>query len=236
MNDIRYLVAWKETNKVKNGGNSMLDIFLATFNLFFIIIDPPALVPIFLGLTKKKTPEVRRIIARQAIMIAGSLMFCFAFIGDFILASLNIHEASFRIAGGILILLIAIDMVLVNHLGFHAASDDDIEDATEKGHPMAVFPLAIPLITGPGNLTSVILTMRGVEGNTMGILMALSAMLCILVLTYVCLVKASFLDRFLGRTGANVLTRVFGIILASMAIENIFRGFNQLMATPIFHF
>ena len=206
----------------------MLKTFLSTLYLLFVVIDPLGLIPVYLGVVDKYTLQEKNTIARKASLMAAGLLFCFALMGDVLLSGLSISEPAFRIAGGLLLLLTAIDMVMAHGLGFQGNLTAD------KNYSVAVFPLAIPLISGPGSLISVVLAMR--QASTMydvaGVLLAL---LTILILTYMCLKYAHTLMPFIGgRTGANIIARVFGIILAALAIQAILTAINQLMIKPLF--
>ncbi len=198
-----------------------------------MVIDPIGLVPVYVGLTAHYNPKIKKNIALRAVIIGGLVLTVFAFLGEFILTSLHISESAFRIAGSLLLLLTAVDMVTAHHLGFGLGEGDD-PDGREKGHSIAVFPLAIPLISGPGSLVSIVLTMNNTENTISHLATIFVALALILALTYVCLRYASWVTKILGKTGANVLTRVFGIILAALAIQGILGGINILLYTPIF--
>lgn len=212
---------------------TLMETFLGTSYLLFVIIDPLGLVPVFLGLTHKFTPTTQKAIAQKAVLVASCLLLCFAFVGDFILDTLRISEPAFRIAGGILLLLTAIDMVTAHHLGFQGINEG-ANGGPEEGYSIAVFPLAIPLISGPGALISVVLAMRQAEESWLFMLVVIGSIVAILLLTYLCLRHAQWLLRLIGKTGANIITRVFGIMLAALAIQAILTAINALMIHPIF--
>lgn len=213
----------------------MLNLFIESFNLFFVIIDPLGIVPIFIGLTASYSRRIKQAIALRAVVIAGILMVFFALLGEFILKSLDISPAAFRIAGGILLLLTAVDMVVAHHLGFHGPIDPDDPEGRERGRSIAVFPLAIPLISGPGALVSVVLSMSRAHNDIHDVLSIFAALTAVLLVTYICLRYAAWVSKVIGKTGTNVLTRVFGIILAALAIQGILSGINALLYTPVFN-
>jgi multiple antibiotic resistance protein len=194
------------------------------FTSLLIIIDPVAVVPMFLLLTKGDTPEHKKHIAIRATFIASGVLFIFAILGDRLLDTLNIGEPAFRIAGGLLLLFAAIDMVIVKDTGIRSTTQDETKEAGKKAD-ISVFPLAIPLIAGPGAMTAIVMHMRSPESAGMinqGFIMAL--LLLVLIINYFCLRHADRLAKLLGVTGTNVVTRVFGIILAAMAIQFMLNG------------
>ncbi len=201
----------------------MIQSLVEAFVTLFVIIDPVGLVPIFIGLTRHYGAVHRRAIALKATWISFILLFVFDFVGDFILDALKISEAAFRIAGGLLLFLTAIDMVIAQHSGISSITDDEKADADQRAD-IAVFPLAIPFIAGPGGLASVVIMKQSFEGNFL--LQAGFAFVLILVLliTYLCLRLSEPIARILGTTGANVVTRVFGLILAALSVQLILDG------------
>lgn len=199
------------------------EVLLSTFITLLVIIDPLGIVPFFVAFTKDETEQTKRRIALKASVISAVILTVFGFVGDFILDALHISEPSFRIAGGILLLLTAIDMVVAGHSGLSATTRDEQEEA--KSRPdISVFPLAIPLIAGPGSLVSVIILTRQFEGEFLLQALVVLIVLCVVAITYGCLLMSGLLSRILGVTGANVMGRVFGIILAGFAIQFIVDG------------
>jgi multiple antibiotic resistance protein len=211
----------------------MLEHFLEVLSILFVIIDPPGLIPVFLGLTQHQSLAYKRLIAFKACAVAFIVLMIFTFLGDVILDKLRISEPAFRIAGGLLLLLTSIDMVVAHHLGFSAPTADEEAEARNRSD-ISVFPLGIPLIAGPGGMVSVIMLMRKIEGNHWLELNIVVAISLVIIVTYLCLLFATPISRLIGTTGANVLTRIFGIILAALAIQFIINGFNDLMVVPFF--
>lgn len=201
----------------------MIEFLSGAFITLFVIIDPIGVVPVFVALTKGDSEEQKRAIALRATIISAIVLMTFAFIGDFILDTLKISEPSFRIAGGVLLLLTAIDMVVAKHSGISSATVAEQEEAKQR-QDISVFPLAIPLIAGPGGLVSIVILMREVEKSFLTQLSLMGVLMVVVALTYICLVLSGAISRFLGVTGANVLGRVFGIILAALAIQFVIDG------------
>lgn len=212
------------TNFIKLKDFSVLsEVLLSTFVTLFFIIDPIGVVPIFVGLTKYESEQRRRAIALKASIISASILIAFGFIGDFILDRLSISESSFRIAGGVLLLLAAIDMVVAGHTGLSSTTADEREEAKNR-QDISVFPLSIPLIAGPGSLVTVVMKMRQFENEFVLQVFVILVVLAVIAITYLCLVMSGLLSRILGVTGTNVIGRVFGIILAGLAIQFIVDG------------
>ncbi len=209
----------------------MLEYFLEVFSVLFVIIDPPGIVPIFLGLAQNKPLTERHKIALKSCGVAFAVLIMFTVLGDFILDKLGISEPAFRIAGAILLLLTAIDMVMAHQLGFSSQTVAEKAETRDR-NDVSVFPLAIPLIAGPGGMVSVIVLMRKIEGDHFKEMTIIAALTAVIIITYLSLRFADPIGRLLGTTGANVLTRIFGIILSALAIQFIINGINDLMLTP----
>ncbi|MBX9977932.1 MAG: MarC family protein [Alphaproteobacteria bacterium] len=203
----------------------MPDFLWQAFITLLVVIDPFAVVPMFVGLTRNETLANKRKTALKSCTIATIILLSFAFAGDKLLDAMSISEPAFRIAGGFLLLLTAIDMVMAkSHSGLVSTTTDEDEESVMRDD-VSVFPLAIPMIAGPGALTSLVVLMRQAESMpfhiTYGVVIVL---LIVLVLTYISLLLGDQLMRMLGVTGTNVLTRVFGIILAALAVQSIING------------
>jgi multiple antibiotic resistance protein len=194
------------------------------FVTLLIIIDPFVVVPAFVNLTRYDEPSVQRKVAKRACVISIILLICFAFIGDKLLDAMNISEPAFRIAGGLLFLLAAIEMVIGGNMASRKPTDSEVKEASQR-EDISVFPLAIPLIAGPGALTSIVVLMRQAEQMGWEIQLSIIAVTCVvMIITYLCLLTAQPIMRLLGVTGTNVLTRVFGIILSAVGIQSIING------------
>jgi multiple antibiotic resistance protein len=199
------------------------------FITLFVVIDPFAVVPMFVALTRNETTAHKRHTAVKSTVIATILLLSFAFVGDKLLDALSISEPAFRIAGGFLLLLAAIEMVVARASGIRTTTGDEDEEAAHRDD-ISVFPLAIPLIAGPGALTSVVVLMR--QAETMDLKASLGVVLiliAVLLITYLSLLISDRLMKLLGVTGTNVMTRVFGIILAALAVQNIINGVTMVV-------
>ena len=185
----------------------------------------------FAALTANQTAEQRRRIAIRGSLIAGGILLTFALVGEWVLAGLGISIAALRTAGGILLLLIGIDMVFARTSGGTSITDEEDQEAVSKAD-ISVFPLATPLIAGPGAMGAAILLMANQQGNLTGQAIVIAAMLVILLLTFLSMLLAGQLQRLLGITGMHVIERVMGVILAALAVQFIFDGIKQSGLIP----
>ncbi|MGE3332115.1 MAG: MarC family protein [Rhodospirillaceae bacterium] len=201
----------------------MIELALTAFVNFIVIIDPIGVVPFFMSHTAHLDAADRRATALKSITIAAAILLVFTVIGQPLLHYLGVSVAAFRIAGGVLLLLLAVDMVLVKESGIRATTPKEEEEATHRPD-VAVFPLAVPLIAGPGAITSVILLQSQNAGSFAGQSVVAGVMIVVLLITGLMFLVAGPIMRMLGVTGINVMTRVLGIILAALAVSNILEG------------
>jgi len=206
----------------------MLEFAATVFATFLVIIDPVGTLPLFVALTHRQRKEQRRITATRAIAVAAITLAVFALAGQLLLRLLGITLPAFRIAGGILLLLLSIDMVFARRSGIRWTTDAETEEA-EESVDVAVFPLAIPLIAGPGALTSVILLMGRANGDIMLQAIVIGLMLLVLALCLLSFLFALPLMERLGVTGINVVGRVFGVVLAALAVQNVLDGATEVL-------
>lgn len=208
----------------------MFELLLDTFLVLFVVIDPIGLAPMFAALTQGENEAWRRRMAIRGTALAAVVLLVFALLGSSLLASLNIGLPAFRIAGGVLLLLLAIDMVFARHSGVRAPTLREQAEAEHK-RDISVFPLAIPLIAGPGAITTVLLTAGGRHESLMATGALLGMLALVLGLTLISLLLSSRIMRLLGETGANVVSRVLGIVLAALAVQFMLDGL-QTSWTP----
>lgn len=183
-----------------------------------VTVDPIGTAPVFAGLTAGHAPAERRRVALRAVAIAGVVLVGFALGGELLLDALGIQLAAFRIAGGVLLLLLSIDMVMVRHSGLRTTTESEEEESGQRAD-LSVFPLAIPLTAGPGAMTSVVLLMSAAAGDPARMAVVVGELLLVLGLALACFLGAGRVMRLLGITGVNVVTRVSGLLLAAMAIQ-----------------
>ncbi|MDA8390308.1 MAG: NAAT family transporter [Gammaproteobacteria bacterium] len=194
------------------------DIFLT----FFVVIDPIGLVPMFAALTAGASTDFRRQMAWRGVAIAAGVLLFFVFVGFGVLRVLGIGIPAFRIAGGILLLLLAIDMVFARHSGMRSTTEREANEARGRDD-ISVFPLAIPLIAGPGAMTSLLLMMSPAT-KTAHVALVLGLLFLVLGITLVVLLSTVRILQVMGETGANVVTRLLGVLLTALAVQFILTG------------
>jgi multiple antibiotic resistance protein len=200
----------------------MLELFLSAFVTLFVVLDPPGCAPIYAALTTQASPEQRRSMAIRACLIAGLIMVGFALFGGQLLAALHIELDSFRAAGGIMLFLIALDMVFERRTQRREARAEKI-NATPEVEDVSVFPMAMPMLAGPGALASIMLLTSGAQGTT-ATLVILGALFAVLLLTLLSLLAAGPLMRLVGAQVEAVITRLLGVLLAALAAQYVIDG------------
>ncbi|MEI8295278.1 MAG: MarC family protein [Alphaproteobacteria bacterium] len=200
------------------------ELLYQIFIKLFVVIDPFAVLPMFIMLTRNDTPVGKRNTALKACSIAAGVLVVFAVLGDKLFHMLGISQPALNIAGGGLLLLAAIEMVVAKDSGFHSTTADESKEAFKRDD-ISVFPLAIPLIAGPGALTTVVMVAHQAEEiNIFAQAQVIFVLFLVLGITYAVLYMGDSVMRLLGVTGTNVLTRVFGIILAALAVQIMING------------
>lgn len=212
----------------------MLELLVNSFVIFFVVIDPIGLAPIFMALTPSVSEARRRRMALRATLLAAIILVLFAFVGAPLLKALGVGLPAFRIAGGLLLFFLAVDMVFARHSGMRSPTASEEHEA-EQRDDISVFPLAFPLIAGPGALTTILLLTGRREDDPLAFAAVLVVMLMVLGLALAALLLAARLVRHLGRTGTNVISRVLGVILAALATQFVLDGLRDegLFAPPL---
>ena len=201
----------------------MLETAIVAFTTFFATIGPLDVTAIFAGLTAKAAPQHRRAMALKGTFIAAIILLSFILFGRQVLEFLGITLPALRTAGGILLLLIAIDMVFARHSGGTSATPAETREASHKTD-ISAFPLATPLIAGPGAMGAAILLTTGTKGDVALTLVVILALLLALAIQLALLLLASQVQKYLGITAINVITRVVGVLLAALAVQFMFEG------------
>lgn len=203
----------------------MTDSLTNSFAVLFIVVDPIGVAWMFAALTRESGHTTRVRMAVTGTGLAAVILLVFFFAGDPLLRALGIGLPAFRIAGGILLFLLAIDMVFARQSGLRSTTRQEQVEAQQR-QDVSVFPLAFPLIAGPGALTTVLLMASAPAGAWMFIA-NLMILLTVLGLTLVALLSASLLVRALGDTGVNVVSRLLGLVLAALAVQYVLDGIRQ---------
>jgi len=200
----------------------VIELFVSAFVTLFVVIDPPGCAPIFASLTSGADAGHRRRMAIRSVLIASGILFLFAAFGEAFLGALGISLDAFRIAGGIMLFLIALEMVFEKrtqrreHRAQEVSQDPEHED-------ISVFPMAIPMIAGPGSIASAMLLMSRSEGMEQS-LVVLAALALILLLTLIALLLAAPIMRLVGPKVEAMVTRLLGVILAALAAQFVIDG------------
>ncbi|KKB08322.1 antibiotic resistance protein MarC [Devosia chinhatensis] len=200
----------------------MMNTFLVAFATLFATVGVADIAFIFAALTKDNTAAQRRTFATRGVLVALAILLFFAVLGNAILDVFGITIPALRTAGGILLLLIAIDMVFARHSGGTGTTDEE-EIEARQSHDISVFPLAMPLMAGPGAISAVILLTTGAQSD-LEFWLVLAAIVVILALCWLTLLIAIPIQRLLGLTGLSVVSRVVGILLAALAVQFVFDG------------
>ncbi|CUH39645.1 inner membrane protein [Jannaschia seosinensis] len=193
---------------------------ITAFAALFVIIDPIGLAPIFLALTTGMSPRRRRIIGIRACAIAAALLVVFALAGEAVLNFVGISMPAFRIAGGLLLFLTALEML------FEKRTQRREGQAEEPTDDPSVFPLALPLIAGPGAIATMILLTDGAA--VLGTAQAIGVMLSVIAVVFGLFLLATPMERLLGATGINVVTRLLGMLLAALSVQFVLDGLADL--------
>ena len=202
----------------------MSELFVSAFVTFLVVIDPPGCAPIFASLTSTAAQAQRRAMAIRSVLIAAGILLFFALLGEDLLQALGISLSAFRIAGGIMLFLIAIDMVFEKRTERRENRAQEV--SASEAEDVSVFPMAIPMIAGPGSIASVMLLMARSEGLQESLLV-LAALVATLLLTLLALLLAGPLMRLLGNKMEAMITRLLGVILAALAAQFVIDGIER---------
>jgi multiple antibiotic resistance protein len=198
------------------------EYLLSALVTLLVVVDPVGLAPTFLAITDGLSERYRREIALRACLIAGAVLFGTALIGDWLLRQLGITLPAFRIAGGLLLFAVAFEMVL--GLRLQRATKDAEQAVEESIHNMAAFPLAIPMMAGPGAITATILLAGQAAYRPVWLAILLGAIVVALAACLMTFAAAARLRKLLGVTGNVVLSRLLGVILAALAVQYVVDG------------
>lgn len=211
------LVDWAEAITIMN----------RTFLTMLVVMDPIGLAPIFIGLAGSRPTFERRRIASKATLVAGVIILAFGLFGQALLRHLGISLSAFRIAGGLLLFMIALDMVFARTSGSKETPEEE-KEAQERSD-ISVFPLAIPLIAGPGTLASIMIQANTAHGNPLLLFLVFMVTALVLLLCYLALRLSGQIARVIGVTGVHVVTRVLGVLLGALAVQYVADGVLELM-------
>jgi len=192
--------------------------YIATFIFFFAVIDPIGTVPVFIAVTSKFDVKTKRKIALQATIVSSIILVFFIIAGEIILTSIGVPLSSFQIAGGIVLFLFALTMI------FGESKPEEELKRINTHSETAIFPLSVPSIASPGAMLAAVLM---TENNTFTFVEQLQTtgiMLIVILIVFLLMLASSFIHRYIGNSGASIISRVMGLILSSVAINNILEG------------
>ncbi len=206
-----------------------LHAFLGYFSKLFVTLDGIGLAPVFIALTANAKEKWRNIMMNKSVVIAFFILLFFAYTGSVVLDLLGISLTALKLAGGILLLIMAIDLVLGNPEP--AMNNENKEERKEsmKRSDISVFPLAIPLLSGPATITLLAICMKNAEGNPIDRSLIIAALALNLIVCWLIMKFASKVSKLLGKTGVSVINRIVGILLAAMSCEFLMTGLIEIL-------
>jgi multiple antibiotic resistance protein len=209
--------------------DTTLAFTISAFVTFFTVIDPVGLAPVVVGLTAHTNQTQRQTIVTRATLISGGIILFFAVVGRFLLDRLGIALYAFNVAGGALLFLMAVDMLFGRPSGTRETKAEEEEALTRED--ISVFPLAIPMIAGPGTIATTILYVGQATEHPINLLAVAAAIVSALILAWIAMSSCAWIIKYIGRTGILVLSRILGILLAALAIQFILNGIMTFIQT-----
>lgn len=203
-----------------------METAIVAFTTFFATVAPLDVAAMFAALTPNARPEAKRSMAFRGVMISAVILLAFALAGEFVLSTLGISLAALKVSGGILLLLIGIEMVFARSSGGTSTTQEEDDEAINSPD-IAVFPLATPLIAGPGTMGASVLLMADVKGDYLAEAIVIGALMLVLLLTLILLLLTSRAQKLFGVTAMYVISRVFGVLLSALAVQFMFDGLAE---------
>ena len=200
-----------------------MELFLSAFAVLFVIIDPPGCAPIFATLTKGTSRKHQTSMAFKSVLIAAIILFGFAYGGEWIFAKLGISLDALSIAGGIMLFIIGLNMVFEKRTEKREGRVEDALEEASSPEDISVFPMGIPMIAGPGTMASLLIMMGKAAGRPQE-LAILAALAAVLLVTLFSFLISGFLIKLMGKSATDVLTRVLGVLLATLAAQFVLDG------------
>jgi multiple antibiotic resistance protein len=204
----------------------MLEIFIPAFVTLFVTVDPVSIIPIFVSLTAGASKRHKIRMALLGCLIAAVLLLMFGLVGDRLLENFGITLPAFRVAGGVLLFLISLEMLFSKRNERKSKTAEEIHDEYEP-EDISVFPLAIPLLCGPGAIASIMLLMADQTGHLAGQAVVMGAATAVMIIGAGLLLLAVRFDHFIPQTVSNIITRLLGMLLAALSVQFIFDGLQR---------
>lgn len=208
----------------------MAEQLIKTFIVFFVVIEPVSLVPMFGALTRGGEGGFRRRMAFKSIGISALIFIGFALAGDFVLKALGVSVDAFKIAGGLLLFMLSVDMVFARQSGMRSTTVREQDEARYR-EDISVFPMGFPLIAGPGSLATLLLFVVDARGDLQQWALLIGVIFVVLLVTLVLLLSTTWVMRVLGQTGANVISRLLGVVLSALAVQYVVDGVSNLLGS-----
>lgn len=205
----------------------MLDNVLEDFVTLWAVIDPVGTIPVFLTFTASQTARERRRTALRATFIALCVLLAFIIAGQLLIEALGVHLSAFQIAGGLVVFIFALTMIFGE-----SRPEEESRSVVQQGSDVAVFPIAVPSIASPGAMMAVVLLTDNHRFEPMQQAVTTTVMLSVLLITYLLLLVAVPLQRVIGMTGASIISRVMGLILAAVAVDNVLSAIKVYFSLP----
>ena len=207
-----------------------MEQLLKIFVLFFVVIEPLSLVPMFGALTRGGEEGYRRRMAWKSIAVSAGIFTVFAIAGEWLLQVLGVSVNAFKIAGGLLLFLLSVDMVFARQSGMRSTTVREQDEARYR-EDISVFPMAFPLIAGPGALATLLLVLVEQNGDPLKVITVLGVVFAVLALTLVLLLLTPLVMRVMGTTGANVTSRLLGVVLSALAVQYVVDGVQAVLGS-----
>lgn len=198
-----------------------MEEFIADFIFFFAVIDPIGTVPVYIAVTSAYQDQIKRKIALKATIFSAIILLFFVVVGEIILTAIDIPISAFQIAGGIVLFLFALSMI------FGESKPEEELKMVKSSSDTATFPLAVPSIASPGAMLAAVLLTENAKYNLLEQAQTTLAMIAVLLIVLVLLFAASWIHRIIGNSGAGIISRVMGLILASVAVTNVLAGIKD---------
>ena len=198
-----------------------MDDLITTFIFFFAVIDPIGTIPVFIAVTSRYKDKIKRQIAVKATLVSAIVLLFFVAAGEIVLTAIDIPLSAFQIAGGIVLFLFALSMI------FGESKPEEEVKMIKSGSETAIFPLAVPSIASPGAMLAAVLLTENNRYNLLEQAQTAATMLFVLLIVLVFMLVASWVHRLIGNSGASIISRVMGLILASVAVSNILAGIKE---------
>ncbi len=205
----------------------MIESLIKTFVVFFVVVEPISLVPVFAALTRGGGDRYRRKMAFKGILLSALIFAAFLVSGDLTLRLLGISLDAFKIGGGLLMFLLAVDMVFARQSGLRSTTVREQEEAKFR-QDISVFPLAFPLIAGPGALATLLILVGETHQRPLEFAGLIGVVAVVLLITLLLLLATRRVEQLLGLTGANVISRLFGVILVALAVQYVVDGIKGI--------